>query len=236
MDNELLFIIFRTILVLVILFFLTKCMGKKQVGQMNIYDYLIGITIGSIAADISLDIEKDLVAGIASLVIFGISSVLVTFLTLRSINFRRIFTGIPTILIENGNIIENNLRREGIDINDLQEEARQNGYFDLDKVSYAILETSGKISFMPKSGEEVVTRNDMKIKVNPSSLCANIIIDGQLLENNLSNMYKDKSWLDKELKKRGYKDYSNILLLTLDNRGNIVIYNKNIDVSNKVLE
>ena len=236
MDNELLFVIFRTILVLVILFFLTKCMGKKQVGQMNIYDYLIGITIGSIAADISLDIEKDLVAGIASLVIFGISSVLVTFLTLRSINFRRIFTGIPTILIENGNIIENNLRREGIDINDLQEEARQNGYFDLDKVSYAILETSGKISFMPKSGEEVVTRNDMKIKVNPSSLCANIIIDGQLLENNLSNMYKDKSWLDKELKKRGYKDYSNILLLTLDNRGNIVIYNKNIDVSNKVLE
>lgn len=236
MNNELILIVFRTILVLIVLFILTKCMGKKQVGQMNVYDYLIGITIGSIAADISLDIEKDLIAGLTSLVIFGISAVLVTYLTLKNIKFRRIFTGVPAILIEKGKIIEKNLHKEGIDINDLQEEARQSGYFDLNKVNYAILETSGRISFLPKSSEEVVTKKDMNIKTKDDVLCANIIIDGILLENNLSNMNKDKKWLDKELSKKGYRNYANILLLTLDNNNKISIYNKNIDNAIKVFE
>ncbi|MBQ8681450.1 MAG: DUF421 domain-containing protein [Bacilli bacterium] len=236
MDNELLLVIFRTILVLVILFILTKFMGKKQVSQMNIYDYLVGITIGSIAADIALDIDKDLMAGVVSLVIFGLSGVLVTYLTLKSISFRRIFSGVPTVLIDKGKILSNNLKKEGIDINDLQEEARQNGYFDLSKVNYAVLETNGNISFLAKADEEMVTRKDMKIKAQDGGLCANIIIDGMLLENNLENMKKDKGWLDKELSKRGYKDYSNILLLTLDNSGKVVVFDKNIDIDTKVLE
>lgn len=236
MNNELLLIIFRTILVLIVLFLLTKFMGKKQVSQMNIYDYLIGITIGSVAADIALDTDKDIVSGIVSLIIFGLSGVLVTYLTLKSITFRRLFAGVPTILIENGNIIEKNLRKEGIDINDLQEEARQFGYFDLSRINYAILEISGKISFLAKADDEVVTRKDMKIKVKDEGLCANIVIDGILLENNLRNMNKDKVWLDGELIKKGYKDYTNILLLTLDVNGKIIIYDKNVDTDKKVLE
>ena len=234
MDNELVLIIFRTILVLIILFFITKCMGKKQVSQMNIYDYLIGITIGSVAADISLDIEKNLLAGLTSLIIYGLSAILVTYLTLKSINFRRLFTGVPTILIDEGNIIEKNMYKEGIDINDLQEEARQHGYFDLSKINYAILETNGNISFLLKSKYENITKEDMKIKSTNEALCANLIIDGTLLEYNLTNMKKDKKWLDKELKKKGYKDYDNILLLTLDNKDNIVIYDKNKESNNNV--
>lgn len=236
MNNELLIVVMRSILVLVILFFLTKCMGKKQVSQMNIYDYIIGITIGSIAADISLDIEKDAIVGIVSLAIYSLSGVLVTYLTLKNIRFRRIFSGVPTILIENGKILSKNLLKEGIDINDLQEEARQSGYFDLSKVNYAILETTGKISFLAKASEEPVTRKDMKIKVKDESLCANIIIDGTLLEDNLKNMKKDQQWLEKELKNRGYKDYANILLFTLDSSGSIVIYDKNVDSNTKILE
>lgn len=236
MNNELLLVIFRTILVLIILFILTKYMGKKQVSQMNIYDYLVGITIGSIAADIALDIDKDMIAGIFSLIIFGLSGILVTYLTLKSIRFRRIFTGVPTILIEKGKIIEKNLRKEGIDINDLQEEARQCGYFDLSKINYAVLETSGNISFLAKADDEVITRKDMKIKVKDEGLCANLIIDGIVLENNLSNIGKDKDWLDKELKKKGYQDYNNILLLTLDDNGKVTIYDKNNDDSIQILE
>lgn len=236
MDNELFIIGYRTILVLIILFILTKIMGKKQVSQMNAFDYLVGITIGSIAADISLDIEKDLIAGIISLIIYGLSSVLVTYLTLKNINFRRLFIGVPTILINKGKIIESNMCKEGIDINDLQECARQNGYFDLSKVNYAVLETNGNISFLPKSSDIVVTRSDMKIKAKEEGLVANIIIDGTLLENNLNNIGKNKTWLNKELKSRGYRDYSNILLLTIDNNLKIVIYDKNIDSNIKVLE
>ena len=236
MNNELSIVAFRTFLVLIILFLITKCMGKKQVSQMNIYDYLIGITIGSVAADISLDLEKDIIAGIISLIIFGLSGVLVTYLTLKNIGFRRIFTGTPTILIDKGKIIEKNLSKEGIDINNLQEEARQQGYFDLSKINYAILETNGKISFLAKSLHEVVTRKDMNIKAKDEPLCANIIIDSTLLENNLTYMNKDKKWLDKELNKKGYKDYNNILLLTLNTNGEMIIYQKDINSVAKIFE
>lgn len=236
MNNEIMLVIIRTLLVLIILFLLTKCMGKKQVGQMNIFDYLIGITIGSIGADIALDIEKNFASGVVALLIFGLSGVLVTYLTLKSIGLRRILIGVPSILIEKGQIIEKSLRKEGIDINDLQEEARQCGYFDLSKINYAILETNGNISFLPKTEEMVVTRNDMNIKAKNDGLCYNLIIDGCLLENNLDNINKTKSWLDKELKKRGYNDYDKILLLTVDNNGKIVIYDKNSNDSMKVLE
>lgn len=236
MNNEFLSVIGRTILVLVILFVLTKWMGKKQVSQMNMYDYLIGITIGSIAADISLDIEKNVIAGVISLAIYSLSGVLVTYLTLKNMNLRRFLCGVPTILIENGKIIEKNLYKEGIDLNDLQEEARQNGYFDLSKINYAILETSGKVSFLASAREEPVTRGDMKVKVKDESLSANLIIDGTLLEKNLEQMKKDKSWLEKELNNRGYKDYKNILLMTLDNNGKITIYDKNVSSNTKILE
>lgn len=203
---------------------------------MNIFDYLIGITIGSIGADIALDVEKGIGAGVVSLLIFGLSGVLVTYLTIKSVRLRRMLIGVPSILIEKGQIIEKSLRKEGIDINDLQEEARQCGYFDLSKVDYAVLETSGNISFLAKDDYEVIVRKDMGIKVKGGGLCANIIIDGVLLENNLVYINKTKEWLDKELKKKGYGDYSKILLLTVDGRGSIVVYDKNDDSSLKVLE
>ena len=236
MNNELLPVIGRTVLVLVILFGLTKCMGKKQVSQMNMYDYLVGITIGSIAADISLDIEKDMIAGVVSLVIYGLSGVLVTYLTLKNLHFRRFLCGVPKILIDNGKVIEKNLYKEGIDVNDLQEEARQSGYFDLSKVNYAVLETSGKVSFLAKARDEMVTKGDMKIKAKDEGLCANIIIDGVLVNQNLEQMKKDLDWLLKELHNRGYKDYKNILLMTLDKNGKITIYDKNVSSNIKILE
>lgn len=236
MMNDLLLVLFRTVLVLVILFILTRIMGKKQVSQMNIYDYIIGITMGSIAADISLDIEKSIVAGILSLLIYGLSGALVTYLTLKNIKIRRFINGVPCILMDNGKIIEANLRKEGIDINDLEEEARQNGYFDLSKVNYAVLEISGKISFLPKAREDMVTKSDMKIKVHDETLSANVIIDGILLEDNLKAMDKDIDWLNKELKNRGYDNYKRILLMTLDGTDKINIFEKNMEMKSKVFE
>lgn len=234
--NDLLLVLFRTVLVLVILFILTRIMGKKQVSQMNIYDYIIGITMGSIAADISLDIEKSIVAGILSLLIYGLSGALVTYLTLKNIKIRRFINGVPCVLMDNGKIIEANLRKEGIDINDLEEEARQNGYFDLSKVNYAVLEISGKISFLPKAREDMVTKSDMKIKVHDETLSANVIIDGILLEDNLKAMDKDIDWLNKELKNRGYDNYKRILLMTLDGNDKINIFEKNMEMKSKVFE
>jgi uncharacterized membrane protein YcaP (DUF421 family) len=225
---DILSIILRTILIIIVLFILGKIMGKKQVSQMNIYDYIIGITIGSIAADVSLDLEKNLLAGVISLSIYGLSGVLISYLTMKNISFRRFICGVPTILIEEGKIIESGLKKSQVDINDLLSEARINGYFNISDIETAIMEMDGKISFQPKESLLPATKKDMKITTSEQDLTTNVIIDTTLLENNLKEINKTKEWLDKELKKQNYNNYNNILLATIDKNNQVTVYNKGV--------
>ena len=230
-------ICFRTILVLIILFFITKMMGKKQISELNFFDYVVGITIGSIAADISLDIEKNMIAGIAALFIYGFISYIISFVSIKSILARRFFIGVPTVLVEKGKIIESGLKKSKIDVNDLLMEARENGYFNLDEIDYALMEVNGNISFLPKEKEKPVTKKDMKIKCSNEGLTVNAIIDAKYMVNNMKAINKDKEWLDHELKVNGYDNYDNILLATIDNNYKVTIYEKNVKPDkNTVLE
>lgn len=230
-------ICFRTILVLIILFFITKMMGKKQISELNFFDYVVGITIGSIAADISLDIEKNMIAGIAALFIYGFISYIISFVSIKSILARRFFIGVPTVLVEKGKIIESGLKKSKIDVNDLLMVARENGYFNLDEIDYALMEVNGNISFLPKEKEKPVTKKDMKIKCSNEGLTVNAIIDSKYMVNNMKAINKDKEWLDHELKVNGYDNYDNILLATIDNNYKVTIYEKNVKPDkNTVLE
>lgn len=235
--SDFLNICFRTILVLIILFFITKMMGKKQISELNFFDYVVGITIGSIAADISLDIEKNMLAGIAALFIYGFISYIISFISIKSILARRFFIGVPTVLVEKGKIIESGLKKSKIDVNDLLMEARENGYFNLDEIDYALMEVNGNISFLPKEKEKPVTKRDMKIKCSNEGLTVNAIIDSKYMANNMKAINKDKEWLDHELKVNGYDNYDNILLATIDNNYKVTIYEKNVKPDkNTVLE
>lgn len=235
--SDFLNICFRTILVLIILFFITKMMGKKQISELNFFDYVVGITIGSIAADISLDIEKNMIAGIAALFIYGFISYIISFVSIKSILARRFFIGVPTVLVEKGKIIESGLKKSKIDVNDLLMEARENGYFNLDEIDYALMEVNGNISFLPKEKEKPVTKRDMKVKCSNEGLTVNGIIDGKYMVNNMTAINKDKEWLDHELKVNGYDNYDNILLATIDNNYKVTIYEKNVKPDkNTVLE
>lgn len=230
-------ICFRTILVLIILFFITKMMGKKQISELNFFDYIVGITIGSIAADISLDIEKNMIAGIAALFIYGFISYIISFVSIKSILVRRFFIGVPTVLVEKGKIIESGLKKSKIDVNDLLMVARENGYFNLDEIDYALMEVNGNISFLPKEKEKPVTKKDIKIKCSNEGLTVNAIIDSKYMANNMKAINKDKEWLDHELKVNGYDNYDNILLATIDNNYKVTIYEKNVKPDkNTVLE
>ena len=230
-------ICFRTILVLIILFFITKMMGKKQISELNFFDYVVGITIGSIAADISLDIEKNMIAGIAALFIYGFISYIISFVSIKSILARRFFIGVPTVLVEEGKIIESGLKKSKIDVNDLLMESRENGYFNLDEIDYALMEVNGNISFLPKEKEKPATKRDMKIKCSNEGLTVNAIIDSKYMANNMRVINKDKEWLDHELKVNGYDNYDNILLATIDNNYKVTIYEKNVKPDkNTVLE
>ena len=227
MDNEVLMILFRVIIVLSVLFVLTKLMGKKQISQMNIYDYLVGITIGNVAAGISIELDVSFLGGILALCIYSLFGVVITGISMNSFGFRKFFGGVPTILIENGNIIVNNMKKEGVDINSLEEEARLNGYFDLSKINYAILETNGQISFLPKISDDFVTNGSMKLNVEENELGVNLIQDGVVIEKNLEYVSKDSKWLDKLIKKKGYSSYKDIFLLVYKNDRDITIYDYN---------
>lgn len=228
MDYEsIMSVLIRSIVTLVVLFILAKVMGKKQISQLNIFDYIIGITIGSVGADISLDLNKHFIDGIVCLVTFGLFGAFVSFITLKSIKLRRLFSGTPSMLIEDGKIIEDGLKKVRFDINDLMEEMRNAGYFDISSIAYAIMETSGRVSFLPKDDSMPITKKDMDLKIVPSSLVCNAIIDGNIMINNLRAINKDREWMMHELKVMG-KKLDDILLATVDSNYKVSIYEKGI--------
>lgn len=225
---EILMVLYRGLISLFCLFLITKLLGKKQVSQLSLFDYVIGISIGNFAAEITINMETKLIYGVIAVIEFGIIAYSISILTMKSIRLRRFFMGTPTVLIENGKILEKGLKKVHFDINDLLEECRSNGYFDLNEIDYALMECNGKISVMPKSGYKNVTIKDLNLKQNIQSLCANVVIDGKVMDNNLENMGKDINWLEQQIKVKGYK-LEEILLATLDMNEKLTIYERNLD-------
>lgn len=235
--NELLIVIVRAYISLITLFLITKMLGKKQVSQLSLFDYVIGISIGNFAAEITINFDSSLIYGIVSVLIFGTFAYTISILTMKSIKIRRFFIGVPTVLIDKGQILEKGLKKVKFDINDLLEECRGNGYFDLNEIDYAIMEVNGKVSIMPKQSYKPITLKDMNLKESNQSLCANVIIDSNIMENNLKNMNKNIEWLEQQLKIKGYVNLDNILLATLDKNEKFTVYEKNNDKQSKnVLE
>lgn len=221
----------------IILFILTKIMGRKQAGELNIFDYVIGISIGSIAAEMTLNQDVNFFEGTLAMVIYASISYLITISTMKSIKIRRFVIGSPTVIIQNGKILYKNLKKAKMDVNDLLEQARTNGYFDLSEIEYSLMESDGKLSFLPKSEYVPLTPKDMKIKTDYKGLTANLIIDGNIMKENLKNIKKDEKWLLTRLKNEGYKNINNILLVICDSKEKLTIYEKNKDIEEiKVLE
>lgn len=228
--NELLDVTVRAILSLITLFLVTKMLGKKQVSQLSLFDYVIGISIGNFAAEMTINLESTEIHGIWAVVLFGLFAYIVNVLTMKSIWLRRFFMGTPTVLIQNGKILEKNLKKVKFDLNDLLEEVRIDGYFDLSQVEYAIMEANGSLSILPKTEYKTVTVGDMKLKTPKEGLCANVIIDGKIMHNNLDKIGKKEKWLNSQLKVKGYSDISKILLATIDINDKLVIYERNTDI------
>lgn len=211
---------------LITLFLVTKLIGKKQVSQLSLFDYVIGISIGNFAAEMTINLESEELYGIIAVLLFGGIAYLVSVGTMKSIKLRRFFMGSPTILIEHGKILQNNFYKVKYDINDMLEQCRVNGYFDISEIDYAIVEANGELSILAKSEYLPVNRTDMKLKVSKNGLCANVIIDGKVMYNNLKKINKDEKWLNKELKLKG-KDISDIILATVDINDKVVFYERN---------
>lgn len=219
-------VVVRSIISLAVLFLITELMGKKQISQLNLFDYIIGISIGSIAASLSVDDSINYIDGALSIVVYGVFATLVSIVTAKSIVLRRFFIGTPLVLMNDGKIMYDNLKKGKIDINDFLQTARENGYYDISELNCSILEPSGRISFLPKSKFLPATPNDHKLKVSENGLVSNLVIDGNIMEKNLKNIGKDEKWLMARLNKMGFSEISHILLVICDSKEQLTVYLK----------
>lgn len=226
--HELGMIVIRSIMAILVLYVVTRMLGKKQMSQLTIYDYVVGITIGSIAADSIISLNEHFINGIIAIMTFGFFALFISYLTIKNSDANKILNGKPTILMENGEFIFDNLRKAKIPVYKFVEQARLNGYYDLDLINYAILETNGLISFLPKEEYQNTNlkdfKSDVRSKATKQTYCYSLIIDGEIQYDVLSDLGKDDEWLKKELKKSKINDISKILIATIDQKGKIKIF------------
>jgi len=215
---------------IIALFILTRIMGKKQMAQLNFFDYVIGITIGSVASEYAVVRDIHIAEGLTALIVITLFSIIFSRISVKSYRGRKILDGTPVILIENGKIIGSNLQKSKLNINDLLEECRQKNIFELSEVEFAILETSGRLSIQPKSQNRPLTPKDMHIPTKYEGLCANVVIDGNIIEEHLEAIHLDTAWLHAELDKQGVANYAAVLLAYVDSVGVLHIHMKDSGV------
>ena len=204
-------LILSSLLSVVAIFLIAKLMGHKQVSQLDFFDYISGITIGSIAAELATELDephKPLIA----LVIYGIVSLALNMLTSKLPRTRKYVNGTPTILMDCGKLYRNNLKQSKLDISEFMLLCREQGYFDLDEIQTAVFEQNGKLSIFPKAKKRPVTPEDLNISPQETHIGIEIIMDGRVMGENLSRLKKDYNWLEKRLKQQGYSKAKDIFL------------------------
>ena len=216
---------------LIVLFLLTKLIGNKQLSELTMFDYIVSITIGSIAAEMATELEtpeRPLIAMcVYAFVSFGIS-----LLVSKSIKLRRLLFGHSMVLMRAGKLYRKNFKKANLDLNEFLMQARLCGYFDLSAIDTAIMEASGKISFMPYAAKRPATPEDLNLVPNAETVFFNVIMDGEVLAENLKYAGRDLNWLNNELKVQGIKAMSEVFLATLDNNGTLNVF-KNYDYEEK---
>lgn len=193
------------------LFIITKVMGHKQVAQLDFFDYVSGITIGSIGAELATEIEKPYKPLIA-LVIYGVVSMLLNLAAHKIPKTRKYINGTPTILMNDGKLYRENLKQAKLDLSEFMLLCREQGYFDLDEMQTAIFEHNGKLSILPKGANRPITAEDLNITAKVTHIGTEVVMDGRIMGENLTRMGRDEIWLTKQLKAQGYKDAKDIFL------------------------
>jgi len=206
-----------------VLFLMTKLIGNRQMSQMSMFDYITGITIGSVAAELATELEEP-VKPLTALIIYGLAAFGIALLTNKSIHVRKVVTGKPLMLLDGGVIYRDNLKKARLDMNEFLTYARMGGFFDLNQVQTAVLEHNGVISFLPKEPYRPATPSDMDLKPKQSHVQIPFVIDGKLLPKNLAEAGKEETWVRRELMKQGYRDENEVFLALWDGETKLIVF------------
>lgn len=204
-------IVLVALLSVVALFVITKMMGHKQVAQLDFFDYVCGITIGSIGAELATELESP-ERPLIALAIYGVASIALNFLAHKFPRTRKYINGTPTILMKDGKIYRKNLKQAKLDLSEFLLLCREQGYFDLDEIQLAVFEHNGRLSVLPRAAKRPATPEDLQITAKASNMGVEVIMDGRVMGENLSRMGQECSWLEGELRLQGYRDAKEIFL------------------------
>ncbi|MFD1205773.1 MULTISPECIES: DUF421 domain-containing protein [Sporosarcina] len=196
--------IIRATIAFAVLLVLARLMGKKQISQLTFFHYVTGITIGSIAADIAGESETPFMNGLIAMIWWALLTLLMNYIALKSKKARVLLDDTPSILIHEGRLNEQEMKKVRMTLNDLNMMLREQSVFSVSDVNYAILETNGKLSVLKKAGQEAATKTDVKASAkDPKYIPTEIISDGKLIQKNLTELNLTEEWVMKQLKKKG---------------------------------
>ena len=204
-------VILTALLSVVALFAVTKIMGHKQVAQLDFFDYVSGITIGSIGAELATELEEPY-KPLLALAVYGLVSILLNLLTHRIPATRKYINGSPTILLDAGRLYRRNLKKAKLDLSEFMLLCREQGYFDLGQIKTAVFEHNGKLSILPKAAHRPVTPEDLRIPTKATHIGVEVVMDGRIMGENLTRLGTDADWLMDQLRIHGYSDARDILL------------------------
>ena len=213
----------RTILSFIILLALTRMLGKKQLSQLTVFTYITGIVLGEMAGELILDKNIRIINGVLVMVLWCALVILVEYISIKSAPIRVILDDEPTIVIKKGQIIEQSLKRQRLNLDDLTMQLRLNQVFSIIDVEYAILEPNGALTVMKKQGKDPVTKEDMNIKPGPVGMPSEIIADGKIVQKNLSELGFSRHELDNELRLQGVTNIKDVLYAELQQDSSLYI-------------
>jgi uncharacterized membrane protein YcaP (DUF421 family) len=221
--NEGLVVFVRSIIAFFSLLIFTKILGKQQISQLTFFDYVLGITFGSIAASLTTDLSSRAWPHFVGLFTWALLGYLMQYITEKWRYAAKYIEGEPTIVIMNGKIMEDALRKMKYTIADIMALLRNKDVFDLSQVDFAIIEPNGQLSVLKKPEYEPLTAKDMNISKSPTGISTELIYDGILIDQNLRQLNKSEKWIMNQLKSQGIRDVSDVFLATLTPSGSLYI-------------
>lgn len=220
---DLIKLLLTSLLSVISLFLIAKVMGHKQVSQLNFFDYINGITIGSIAAELATDLETPW-KPLCAMLIYGTTAIGLSLVTSKFPKIRKYVNGSPTILMNDGKIYRKNMKKSKLDLSEFLTMCREQGYFDLNDIQTAIFEYNGKLTILPYSANRPITPADIELHPEPDHINTEIIMDGRIMGENLKRMGLDLKWLEKQIKAQGYHDAKEIFLGLCDNNNKLSLF------------
>jgi len=220
---DILNIILTTLLSAVTLFILTKVMGHKQVAELDIFDYITGITIGSIGAELATELEEPW-KPLTAMIVYGLITVGLSKLTSKIFRSGKYVNGTPTVIMDGGKLYRKNLKKAKLDLSEFLLMCRQLGYFNLSDIQTAVFEYNGRLSVLPVSTKRPVTPADMNMAPAQEYILTEVIMDGRILDGNLKNLGLDANWLTEQVKSQGYQDVNDVFLGLCDANRSLTLY------------